>query len=88
MGSYILITFFFTLLGTAYVKGYDIVKSKSPEHLPQFYLIMATIRMLLVLTVVGICILLTENRENATHIAVVSIGIYVAMMVITLSLRH
>ena len=70
MGSYILITFFFTLLGTAYVKGYDIVKSKSPEHLPQFYLIMATIRI------------------NATHIAVVSIGMYVAMMVITLSLRH
>jgi cytochrome c biogenesis factor len=77
-----------TLLGAAYVKGYDLVKKKSPEHLPHFYLIMATIRMLLVLTVVGIYALFSHSRADTIHFALIGIGMYVVMMVITLSLRH
>ena len=77
-----------TLLGAAYVKGYDLVKKKSPEHLPHFYLIMATIRMLLVLTVVGIYALFSDSREDTIRFALIGIGLYVVMMVITLSLRH
>ena len=77
-----------TLLGTAYVKGYDIVKMKSPNHLPHFYLIMATIRMLLVLTVIGLYVLFSDSRENVIQFAVITIVMYAIMMIISLLMRH
>ena len=79
---------FFFLLGFAYVKGYDFVKQHSPEHLPHFYLITATIRMLLVGTVVALYVFFTENREDAIHFAIIFIIMYTVMMVVTLKLRH
>ncbi len=79
---------FFTLLGVAYVKGYDAVKHRSPEHLPHFYLIMATIRMLLVATVVALYVFFTENREDAIRFALIFIIMYAITMVVTLKLRH
>ncbi len=79
---------FFMLLGMAYVKGYDIVKEKSPEHLPHFYLIMATIRMLLVATAVGLFVFFTESREETIRFAIMMLVMYVIMMVVTLKLRH
>ena len=80
---------FFTLLGMAYVEGYDVVKKHSPEHLVHFYLIMATVRMLLVGTVVALYVLLiASNREDAIRFALIYIIMYVAMMVVTLKLRH
>ena len=88
MISYIVAALFFTLLGVAYVKGYDVVKARSAEHLPHYYLIMATIRMLLILTVVGLYVLLTDSREDAIHFALACTGMYVVMMVVTLSMRH
>ena len=84
----ILSAIFFTLLGGAYVKGYDIVKRHSPDHLVHFYLIMATIRMLLVATIVGLYVFFTENREDAIHFAVIFLIMYAITMVITLKLRH
>ncbi len=77
-----------TLLGAVYVKGYDIVKARSPEHLPQFYLAMATIRMLLVLTAIGLYVLFSDSREDSIRFALTIIIMYVAMMAITLSMRH
>jgi cytochrome c biogenesis factor len=88
MTAILLLVLFFTLLGAAYVKGYDLVKAKSPEHLPQFYLIMATIRMLLVLTVIGLYVWFANNREDAIRFALTCMGLYAVMMVVTLSLRH
>jgi hypothetical protein len=80
---------FFTLLGVAYVKGYDMVKAHSPEHLVHFYLIMATVRMLLVGTAVAIYVLLiAQNREDAIRFALIFIIMYAMMMVVTLKLRH
>ena len=79
---------FFTLLGGAYVKGYDIVKRHSPDHLVHFYLIMATIRMLLVLTVVGLYVFFTENRDHAIRFVIIFLIMYEITMVITLKLRH
>ena len=79
---------FFTLLGVAYVKGYDVVKRRSPEHLVHFYLVMATIRMLLVATVVGLYVFFTPNREDAIHFASTILIMYAIMMVVTLTLRH
>jgi len=79
---------FFLLLGVAYVKGYDVVKRRSPEHLPHFYLIMATIRMLLVMTVVGLYVFFAPSREDAIHFAVIILIMYAITMVVTLSMRH
>ena len=86
--EYFLSALFFTLLGVAYVKGYDIVKRHSPDHLVHFYLIMATIRMLLVATVVGLYVFFTENREDAIHFAALFLIMYAITMVITLLMRH
>jgi hypothetical protein len=86
--EYVLSILFFTLLGVAYVKGYDLVKKHSPDHLAHFYLIMATIRMLLVATVVGLYVFFTENREDAIHFAIIFIIMYAITMVITLLMRH
>ena len=81
--------FFFTLLGTAYVKGYDVVKAHSPEHMVHFYLIMATVRMLLVGTAIAIYVLLiASNREDAIRFALIYLIMYAIMMVVTLILRH
>jgi cytochrome c biogenesis factor len=84
----VLSALFFIVLGVAYVKGYDFVKRHSPDHLVHFYLIMATIRMLLVATIVGLYVFFTENREDAIHFAVIFLIMYAIMMVITLKLRH
>jgi cytochrome c biogenesis factor len=86
--TYFFAALFFTLLGVAYVKGYDLVKSRSPEHLVHFYLVMATIRMLLVVTVVGLYEFFAPNREDAIHFAVIILIMYALMMVVTLTLRH
>ena len=86
--EYVLSVLFFTLLGVAYVKGYDIVKRHSPDHLAHFYLIMATIRMLLVASVVGLYVFFTENREDAIHFAALFLIMYAITMVITLLMRH
>ena len=84
----ILSVLFFTLLGVAYVKGYDLVKRHSPDHLVHFYLIMATIRMLLVATAVGLYVFFTENREEAIRFAAIFIIMYAITMVVILKLRH
>lgn len=79
---------FFTLLGVAYVKGYDWVKRRSPQQLPQFYLLMATVRFLLVVTFAALCVLFTENREEAIRFVIIYMIMYATMMVVTLKLRH
>ena len=86
--TYFLAVLFFTLLGVAYVKGYDLVKSRSPEHLVHFYLVMATIRMLLIVTVVGLYVFFAPTREDAIHFAVIILVMYAITMVVTLTLRH
>lgn len=84
----LLAALFFTFLGMLYVKGYDIVKSRSSEHLPHFYLIMATIRMLLIATVIGLYVFFTEDREHTIRFASIYIIMYAVMMVVILKLRH
>ena len=79
---------FFTLLGVAYVKGYDIVKRHAPDHLVHFYLIMATIRMLLVLTAIGLYVFFTANRQDAIRFVILFLIMYAITMVITLLMRH
>jgi hypothetical protein len=76
-----------TLLGVAYVKGYDYVKKHSPDHLVHFYLIMATGRMLLIGTAVVLYVLLA-SREEAVRFALIILIMYAIMMVTTLTMRH
>ena len=47
---YIVAALLITLLGVVYVKGFDLVKRHSPDRLPQFCLLMAAIRFLLLAT--------------------------------------
>ena len=84
----VLSVLFFALLGVAYVKGYDFVKHHSPDHLVHFYLIMATIRMLLVLTAIGLYVFFTANRQDAIRFVILFLIMYAITMVITLKLRH
>lgn len=77
-----------SLLGFVYVKGYDLVKAKSPGYLPQFYLIMATGRMLLILTIVGCYVFFSNSRVETMRFAIATLALYAVMMVVTLTLRH
>ncbi len=81
-------TLLITLLGVAYVKGYDYVKQRSPEHLVHFYLIMAAIRMLLIGTTAAVVIILTDDKAEARQFALCIIILYVLMLATTLTLRH
>ena len=78
----------FVLLGTAYVKGYDVVKRRSPDQLAHFYLIMATVRLLIAATAGAIGVLTAGNRDDAIGFALAFIIMYVVTMVVTLWLRH
>ena len=86
--SKILSTLLIIILGVAYVKGYDIVKSRSQEHLPQFCLIMAAVRMVLIATMIVLVILFTEDKAENRQFALYTLIIYGIMMVTTLALRH
>lgn len=79
---------FFVVLGFAYVKGLGFVKRRSPEHMVHFYLILATIRMLLVATIVIMYLLLSDSRDDSIRFAAMFLGMYVVMMVVTLILKH
>lgn len=80
---------FFSLLGLAYVKGYDFVKKHAPEHLVHFYLIMTAIRMMMVITVVAIyTLLISQSREDSIHFAAWFLILYGVMMVLTLIYKH
>ena len=77
-----------TVLGVAYVKGYDFVKKRSPEHLAPFCLIMATVRMLLIGTMVALYVLFAESHDEAVRFALITLIMHAIMMVTTLAMRH
>lgn len=79
---------FYTILGVAYCKGYDITKRHSPERLPQFYMIMAAIRFVMIITIVGIYAFTSGNRANTISFVTVFLALYMIMMVVTLKLKH
>lgn len=79
---------FFTLMGMAYCKGYDLTRKHAPLRLPQFYLVMAVIRFILVVSAVGIYAFLSENRKDTVEFAALFFIMYVAMMVVTIKLKH
>jgi len=86
--EYVLAALLFTLLGMVYVKGYDFVQRRSPEHLAHFILVQTVIRLLFVATFALLVILTKENREDTIRFAAIYIIMYATMMVVTLKLRH
>lgn len=86
--EYVLAALLLTLLGVAYVKGYDFVSRRAPDHLAHFCLALTVIRILFVATFAGLVILFKENREETIRFAAIYIIMYAAMMVVTLKLRH
>ena len=70
------------------MKGYDFVKKRSPEHLAHFCLIMATVRMLLIGTMVALYVLFAESHDEAVRFALITLIMYAIMMVTTLAMRH
>lgn len=86
----ILSALFFSTLGFAYCKGWDYVKKNMPGYLVHYYLVSATLRFLLVAAVILAYIRLSGVGINAKLLSFVLmfLGMYVAMMVITLWLKH
>lgn len=79
----------FTLLGGAWVLGYDFVKKHVPAELPKFYILMAVVRVVLVLTVTGTYILLiAQSATQAKAFAVMMLVMYAVMMAVTLKIKH
>lgn len=79
----------FTLLGGAWVLGYDFVKKHAPAELSKFYILMAVVRVVLVLTVTGTYILLiAQSATQAKAFAVMMLVMYAVMMAVTLKIKH
>ncbi len=79
---------FYTILGTIYCKGYDMVKQASPERLPQFYMIMAAIRFVLIITIIGIYAFFSVNKANTLSFVTLFLILYIIMMIVTLKVKH
>lgn len=83
-----LTTLAFTLLTLAYIKGYHFVKKHAPGQMVNFHFIMVAIRFLFAVTAVGLYATFADNREDTMHFAALILGLYLAMIVITLILKH
>lgn len=78
----------FTLLTVGYLKGRRIVENNEPESLVKFHFIMVAVRFLFAVTAVGIYSLFSDNREDTIYFAALVVGLYLAMIVATLILKH
>ena len=78
----------FTLLTGGYLKGRQIVEKNAPQSLVKFHFIMVAVRFLFAVTAVGIYSLFSDNREDTIYFAALVVGLYIAMIVATLILKH
>ena len=78
----------FTLLTVSYLKGRRIVENNAPQSLVKFHFIMVAVRFLFAVTAVGIYSLFSDNREDTIYFAALVVGLYIAMIVATLILKH
>ena len=80
---------FFSLLGLAWVSGLSFVRKHLPDYLVPFYMLMAAVRFVSILTVIGIyAFCISESRENTLSFAALFLIMYVVMMVVTLIFKH
>lgn len=79
----------FIVMGAGYCLGWDRVKRTMPEHLVHYYLIAAVLRFLIVAVVILAYIKLAGGtRTENIHFAIMVAAMYVAMMIVTLRLKH
>ncbi|MBR6978227.1 MAG: hypothetical protein IKH88_00130 [Prevotella sp.] len=78
----------YTTLTVAYVKGVKMVERVAPDNLVKFHFIMVAIRFLLSVTLVGIYVLFSKDRTATIHFAALVVVLYLAMIVVTLILKH
>ena len=74
----------YTLLTLVYVKGIRFVERHSPDNLVRFHFIMVAVRFIFAVTMVGIYVMFSDNRENSMHFAALSVALYLTMIVVTL----
>lgn len=79
----------YTLLVIIWVKGLGAVQKYQPDKAVTFYFIMAAIRFTVALTVVALYMLLsTHTREEAMIFCLAFSLMYVAMVIISIMLKH
>lgn len=78
----------YTTLTVAYVKGVRMVEKLSPDGLVKFHFIMVAIRFFLSITLVGIYVLFSKDRTATIHFAALVVVLYLAMIAVTLILKH
>ena len=79
----------YTLLVIIWVKGLGAVQKYQPDKAVTFYFIMAAIRFTVALTVVALYMLLsTHTREEAMVFCLAFSLMYVAMVIISIMLKH
>ncbi|MBR6181092.1 MAG: hypothetical protein IKQ77_07765 [Prevotella sp.] len=78
----------YTTLTVAYVKGVKMVESVSPDNLVKFHFIMVAIRFLLSITLVGIYVLFSKDRTATIQFSALVVVLYLAMIAVTLILKH
>ncbi len=81
--------FFYTVLIYVWVRGLGIVQRHKPQLMVTFYFIMAAIRFTMALTIVALYMILsTHTRQEATTFCVTFSLMYVAMVIISITLKH
>lgn len=79
----------FIALGVAWVVGVGIVRRHWPRHLVHFYILMAAVRMVSVLTVAGVYILfISDSSAESKSFALMMMVMYVLMMLVMLIIKH
>lgn len=79
----------YTLLVIIWVKGLGAVQKYQPDKAVTFYFIMAAIRFTVALTVVALYMMLsTHTREEAMAFCLTFTLMYVAMVIISIMLKH
>jgi len=80
---------FYTLLIYVWVMGLKAVQKYQPEKAVTFYFIMASIRFVMALTIVALYMLFsTHTHEEAAVFCLIFSLMYVAMVIISIMLKH
>ena len=70
-------------------KGSEVFKKPAPQHLPGFHMILTVIRMISILTVIGLyLIFISESQEETEAFVIMMLSMYALMMTVTLLIRH
>ena len=85
----IICTLFFTAIGAIWIVGYNYVKKHYPANLPHFYMVLAVVRVVLILTFVGVYILfISKSTAESRVFAIMVILMYILMMGVSLKIKH